>query len=52
MKTAFAQSSPPGTEFVSSRLRSRRQSEVSDGRLRRERDSTHKFCLTRQIRWQ
>jgi hypothetical protein len=45
MKPTFAQSSPPGIEFVSSRLRSRRQSQVSDGRLRRERDSTHKLCL-------
>jgi hypothetical protein len=35
MKITFAQSSPPGIEFVSSRLRSRRQPQASDGRLGR-----------------
>ena len=51
MKMASAQGLTTENDFVSSRLRSRRQSQVSDGRLRRERDLINNFAsLQRQTR--
>ena len=51
MKIASARGLTTRNEFVSFRLRSPRQSQVSDGRLRRKRDSIHRFCQ-KQISWQ
>jgi hypothetical protein len=44
MKKNIAQGLTTRNEFASYRLRSRRHSQVSDGRLRQERDSIHRFC--------